>query len=100
MCRWLGVDKIGLIDNNANVTAAIADILAPFIESGFVDLEAWGNDTPAQREAFNRCFQKFKDSYDWVAFFDADEYLMLLERCAQDPMNLVALPTRLLTSSW
>ena len=74
------MDKIGLIENNVNVTDAIAEVLTPFVESGFVDLEAWGSDTPAQREAFDKCFQRFKDSYDWVAFFDADEYLMLLER--------------------
>ena len=81
MCRWLGVDTIGIIENNVNVTTDIAEVLAPFVESGFVDLEAWGSDTPAQREAFDKCFTKYKDTHDWVAFFDADEYLMLLERC-------------------
>ena len=74
------MDTIGIIENTVNVTDAIAEILTPYTESGFVQLEAWGSDTPAQREAFVQCFQRFKDSYDWVAFFDADEYLMLLER--------------------
>ena len=63
------------------MTAAIADRLTPYVDSGFVHLDAWGNDTPAQVQAFDRCFHRFRDTHDWVAFFDADEYLMLLERC-------------------
>lgn len=77
--EWLGVDAMGIIQNDVNITAEIAEVLAPFVESGFVQLEAWGSDTPAQREAFDKCFQWFRDSHDWVAFFDADEYLILLE---------------------
>ena len=55
---------MGIIQNSVNVTAEIAEVLAPFVESGFVQLEAWGSDTPAQLEAFDRCFSKFKDSHD------------------------------------
>ena len=75
------MDTIGLIENSVNVTDAIAKAMAPYVNSGLVQLEAWGSDTPAQREAFDRCFHQLKDTHDWVAFFDADEYLMLLERC-------------------
>ena len=81
VCRWLGVSSIGLVENSKTLTHALEERLAPYVESGFVHLEAWGDDTPAQIKIFHSCFTKFKKTHDWVAFFDADEYLMLLERC-------------------
>ena len=81
-CRWLGVDTIGLVENSETVTPALAEQLAPYIDSGFVHLDAWGDSEPAQIKIFDSCFQRFQHTHDWVAFFDADEYLMMLERCA------------------
>lgn len=84
-CRWLGVDKISITENTVHVTRNISERLAPYIASGLVDLDAWGSDTAAQLPAFRKCFGRLKDSHDWVAFFDTDEYLMLLERCVGAP---------------
>lgn len=79
-CRWLGVDTIGIVENSVDVTAELADTLAPYVESGLVRLDAWGDDAAAQKHIFTWCFDQLRDTHDWVAFFDADEYLMLLER--------------------
>lgn len=77
--RWLGVDTIGLVENSETVTPALAEQLAPYIDSGLVHLDAWGDSEPAQIKIFDSCFQRFQHTHDWVAFFDADEYLMMLE---------------------
>ena len=31
----------------------------------------------AQQKAYNDCISKFADEYDWIAFFDVDEFLVL-----------------------
>ena len=75
------MDSIGVTENSVNVSADLAAKLSPYVESGILLLDAWGVDSPAQNYIFAQCFERFRGTHDWVAFFDADEYLMLLERC-------------------
>ena len=81
-CRWLGVEQIGIVENNYTVDPGLQAVLEPYTASGFVHLEAWGNDQPKQNGAFARCFRRMREHHNWVAFFDADEFLVVLEECA------------------
>lgn len=73
------MDTIGIIENSFTVDPELQAALDPYTESGFVHLEAWGNEEPKQNGAFARCFRGMRSNHDWVAFFDADEFLMVLE---------------------
>jgi hypothetical protein len=95
-CRWLGVDDIYMTENNETVPGAMRDALQPFVDDGFLHLDAWGNDDPSQMKIYSQCFDRNRYKYDWIAFIDADEYLMLLERCISSRPTAcggVALPT-------
>jgi hypothetical protein len=74
------MDSIYLTENNKVVPSALRKALQSHVDDGFVHLDAWGDDEPSQMRIYERCLQNIRDEYDWVAFFDADEYLMLLER--------------------
>lgn len=82
LCRWLGVDTIGIVENDFTVSEQLQTALDPYIKTGFVHLEAWGSDEPKQNGAFARCFRRMRPKHDWVAFFDADEFLTVLEEYA------------------
>jgi hypothetical protein len=77
------VDHIYITENDVTVPQAMQDTLRPFVEDGFLRLEAWGDSEPAQMKIYDNCFKNIKDKYEWVALFDADEYLMVLEECAR-----------------
>jgi hypothetical protein len=91
-CRWRGVDHIGIVENAFEVTPALENALQPYIDSGYVHLSAWGSDEPSQNKAYGRCFGRVRDTYNWVAFIDADEYIMLpnkWEGCDASPDMVV-----------
>jgi hypothetical protein len=71
-----------MTENSVHVPEEMQIALQPFVDTGFLHLEAWGDDKPAQLKINDKCFQNIGDKYEWVAFFDADEYLMILEECA------------------
>jgi hypothetical protein len=80
--RWLGVDRIGIVENSENVSTELATALKLETESGVVELWAWGDARPSQNLAFGSCFERMRETHNWVAFIDADEYIMLLQRFA------------------
>ena len=74
----LGFDKIFIYDNNRPGEERIIDEVNDFAESGFVDVIDWPDFTHrAQKTSYQDCWDKNHNSYDWIAFFDADEYLIL-----------------------
>ena len=69
-------DKIFIYDNNRPEDGEkFIDELEDYVKTGFVEIIDWpifvGN---AQKPAYQDCFDKHKHEYDWIAFFDADEY--------------------------
>lgn len=93
------MDKIGIVENNYTVSPALQDALRPYTRSGFLHLEAWGNDEKKQNGGFARCFRRMREDHDWVAFFDADEFLVVLEECVPEPLVNELLPSPLLSCS-
>lgn len=84
------MDTIAITENSVRVTPAVAAALAPYTDTGLVHLNAWGREKAAQLPALKQCYRGVEATHDWVAFFDNDEYLMLLERCAPSAQPVAA----------
>lgn len=73
----LGFHKIYLYDNNTADEENPLDVIQPFIDSGNLVYINFRNKKVCQKEAYNHCLQYYKHDNDWIAFFDADEFLEL-----------------------
>jgi len=73
----LGFDKIFIYDNNHDGEEYFEEVLQQFIDNEFVEIIPYRNVEKAQFSAYNECYAKHKNEYNWFAFFDFDEFLML-----------------------
>ena len=75
--RKLKVKKIILYDNNNINGEKFEDILQNEINDNFIKIINYrGYDIP-QIKALNDCYKKNKYKYDWIAFYDIDEFLYI-----------------------
>ena len=81
--RKLGFKKIFLYDNNDINDEKFEDVIKNEIKSGFVSIINYrgfrgnGKVGAQQMNAYYDCYKKNNLFYDWIAFFDVDEYLVL-----------------------
>ena len=75
--KKLGFDNIYIIDNNHDGEEHFEDVLSPFVDSGYVKILNYRNQIKPQMRAYTEVYAKIKDDYDWIAFFDFDEFLIL-----------------------
>ena len=69
----LGVDKIFIYDNNRVGDGELfADVLQPYIETGFIEIIYFDG---LQKDAYEKCYRDHSDEYDWIGFFDFDEFV-------------------------
>lgn len=73
----LGFDHIIICDNNHDGEERFEDVLGSYVERGVVTIERFRNVAKAQRLAYNAMYQKYGKQYDWLAFYDFDEFLCL-----------------------
>ena len=73
--KKLGIKKIFLYDNNDIKGEIYDDILKEFINNGFVKIYNFRGLFKPQELAYKQCYENNKYIYDWIAFFDVDEYL-------------------------
>ena len=71
----LGFDSIFILDNNHDGEEHFEDVLSPFIESGLVNILDYRNQTNCQMRAYTEVYADISKDYDWIAFFDFDEFL-------------------------
>lgn len=77
-------DNICLYDNNDVDGERFDDILSEHISDGFVMIkDCRGMDT-YQIKAYNLCYDEFKDKYEFIAFFDIDEFIKLSPKFHND----------------
>lgn len=73
------VDQIYLYDNNDIDGERFEDVISEFIKSGFVEIIDWrgieGNST--YYEIVDSCYQQNHNKYDWLIFYELDEFLYL-----------------------
>lgn len=71
-------DKIIIYDNNEIKGENFSNILKNEIKNNFVKIvNIRGFSTP-QRKALDHCYKYNNYYYEWIAFYDIDEYLILL----------------------
>jgi hypothetical protein len=75
--KKIGFTNIVLYDNNDVDGEVFGDVIGDYIENGFVIVENARGKICFQYPAYMECYKKYKDSYDWMAFFDIDEFLEL-----------------------
>ena len=71
----LGFDHIYIYDNNHDGEELFIDVLMDYVEQGRVTIIDYRNIEKAQRSAYNDAYQRLSAKYDWLAFFDFDEFL-------------------------
>ena len=76
--KSIGFDKIFIYDNNYDGEEHFEDVLQTFIDDGFVEVIDYRNKTLCQIPAYEECYNKHSNEYDWIAFFDFDEYLTFI----------------------
>ena len=72
-----GINKIFLYDNNEPTGENFENVINNYIKTGFVELINFRGIPTAQLNAYNNCYNKNKNNYDWLIFFDADEFIYL-----------------------
>lgn len=77
--KSIGFDKIFIYDNNHDGEEHFEDVLQSYIDDGFVTVIDYRDKEAAQLSAYNDCYSKYGDEYDWIAFFDFDEFLTLVK---------------------
>lgn len=77
--KTIGFDKIFIYDNNHDGEEHFEDVLQQYVDDGFVDVVDCRNHERWQLSAYNDCYLKHNAEYDWIAFFDFDEFLILVK---------------------
>lgn len=73
------VDKIYLYDNNDIDGEKFEDVIGKYVENEYVEIINWrgvkGNST--YYGIMDSCYQSYHDKYDWLVFYELDEFLYL-----------------------
>ena len=79
--KKIGYDKIFIYDNNNIGDEKFEDVLNKQISSNFVEIINFrgyrGKRQKPQNDAYFHCYEKNKKIYNWISFFDFDEFLIL-----------------------
>lgn len=75
----LGFDKIFIYDNNDLDGEDFNDVIGDYVNDGFVTIINYRIKTSvlSQRLVYHDCYIRNQKEYDWIAFFDFDEFLTL-----------------------
>lgn len=73
----IGFSKIRLYDNNDPDGERFEEVIGDYIDSGFVEMIDYRGEKMCQIKAYNECYKEYSNEYDWIAFFDIDEFLEL-----------------------
>ena len=74
--KKIGFTNICLYDNNDKDGERFEDVIGDYINEGFVIVKDWrGNTNRPQIPAYQSCYDEYGKQYDWIAFFDVDEFL-------------------------
>ena len=72
-----GIDKIYLYDNNNINDENFEDIISDYIKIKYIEIFNYrGRETP-QLKIYHDCYKKNNKKYDWLIFYDLDEYINL-----------------------
>ena len=72
-----GVDKIYLYDNNNIDDERFEEVINEYIEEGFVEIIDFRGKIRPMYRIMNHCYRKNYKNYNWLIFFEIDEYIYL-----------------------
>ena len=75
--RLIGFDKIIIFDNNDINGEYIDKLLKDYILDNFVKIIDIRGLSSVQIGVYNYCYHKNKKKFDWIGFFDLDEFLYI-----------------------
>ena len=75
----LGFDHIYICDNNHDGEEHFEDVLQEFIDQGTVSIHDYRNLQGIQVKAYNDIYRDYQSQYEWIAFFDFDEFLTMAD---------------------
>lgn len=84
----IGIDKIFLYDNNYDGEERFEDVIGDYISQGSVEVINYRNREKCQVAAYQDCYDKHGSEYDWMCFFDIDEFILFeKEKNLKDLLN-------------
>ena len=75
--KKLNINKIFLYDNNDINGEHFESILSNYIKLNLVEIINYRGKYKPQFQAYNHCYTNNGKDFNWMAFFDADEYLYI-----------------------
>lgn len=75
--RNLGIKKIILYDNNDLKGETFNEVLSNQILEDFVEIKDYRGMISPQIKAYNDCYINNNNKYEWIAFYDIDEFLYI-----------------------
>ena len=90
--KKMNFDKIFIYDNNHDGEEYFEEKIQSYIDTCFVDVVDCRNKEKWQLKAYQDCYDKHKNEYDYIAFFDFDEYLVLNDVFENDIKKYLSIP--------
>jgi hypothetical protein len=81
LCRWLGVDHVFLTDNNSTDGGHLRAEVQRLFPLSFLTVKN-EFEPRGQLKVYAWCAEEHRVSFNWIAFFDVDEYLVIRDECA------------------
>ena len=75
--QQLGIDHIYIIDNNYDGEEYFEDVLQSYVDEDFVTILNYRNKEYIQIKAYKDVYDEYGKLYDYMMFFDFDEFLTL-----------------------
>ena len=73
----LGIKKIIIYDNNEIDGEKPEDILDNFIKNNFIEIIDIRGFRISQIPSYNHCYEKYRNQFDYIAFLDFDEFIII-----------------------
>lgn len=74
----MGVTNIVLYDNNDVNGEYPQQVIGDYISDGYVIYKDARGKYRYQLEAYDECYKQYRGEYDWIVYFDVDEYIEIL----------------------
>ena len=77
--KTLGVSHICIFDNNDKDGERFESVIQDYIDDGFVTVIDYRGKKVCQLLAYQDCWDRYRREYDWIMFFDCDEFLEIID---------------------
>lgn len=77
--KKLGITNVVLYDNNDKNGEYPQQVIGDYISDGYVIYKDVRGKHRCQIESYTNCYKEYGNDYDWLLFFDVDEFVELYE---------------------